>query len=88
MAKSDLRARPIFSHLQDSIEAHLTVVTAALAVSRYLQSVTGVSVKRLVRELRQVRSATIEVGGKRLMLPPLIPPEVQEILGAITKSPH
>jgi transposase len=32
MSKSDLRARPIYHHKRDSIEAHLTVVFAALAV--------------------------------------------------------
>ncbi|MCJ7858964.1 hypothetical protein MUN33_09620 [Corynebacterium sp. LD5P10] len=32
MAKSDLRARPIFHTLKDSIDAHLTVVMSALAV--------------------------------------------------------
>ena len=35
MAKTDLRARPMFHHHEDSIEAHLTVVFMALAVSRY-----------------------------------------------------
>jgi transposase len=34
MAKSDLAARPIFHRIRDSIEAHLTIVFAALAVSR------------------------------------------------------
>ena len=36
MSKSDLRARPIFHHTRDAIEAHLTIVFAALAVARYL----------------------------------------------------
>jgi transposase len=34
MSKSDLRARPIFHHTRQSIEAHLTIVFAALAISR------------------------------------------------------
>ena len=34
MSKHDLRARPIYHHKRDSIEAHLTIVFAALAVSR------------------------------------------------------
>jgi hypothetical protein len=34
MSKHDLRARPIYHHQRDSIEAHLTIVFAALAVSR------------------------------------------------------
>ena len=41
MSKSDLRARPIYHHKRDSIEAHLTIVFAALAVSRWLERSTG-----------------------------------------------
>ncbi|MCG2921908.1 transposase, partial [Escherichia coli] len=41
MAKADLRARPIFHRTRDAIEAHLTVVFAALAVARHLQDLTG-----------------------------------------------
>jgi hypothetical protein len=33
MAKSDLQARPVYHRTRDSIEAHLTIVFAALAVS-------------------------------------------------------
>lgn len=40
MAKSDLRARPVFHHERDSIEAHLTIVFAALALSRHHQDLT------------------------------------------------
>ena len=36
-SKHDLRARPVFHHTRDAIEAHLTVVMAALAVARYLR---------------------------------------------------
>ena len=34
MSKSDLQARPIYHRKRDSIEAHLTIVFAALAVTR------------------------------------------------------
>ena len=59
MTKSDLRARPVFHHEREAIEAHLTVVFAALAVSRDLQDRTGVTIKKLVQTLRAARSATI-----------------------------
>lgn len=45
MAKTDLRARPMFHHEADSIHAHLTIVFTALAVSRHLQDSTGVSIR-------------------------------------------
>src|SRR5690625_7682604 len=38
MAQSDMRALPIFHRQCQSIEAHLTVVFAALPISRYLHA--------------------------------------------------
>src|SRR5699024_10979966 len=43
MVKSDLKARPVFHRVPDSIEAHLTIVFAALAVTREAERRTGVS---------------------------------------------
>ena len=74
MAKSDLRARPIFHRERDAIEAHLTVVFAALAVSRHLQDTTGTSINKLVRTLRPLRTVQIEVGGHRSPPPRRSPP--------------
>ena len=34
MSEHDLQARPIYHHKRDSIEAHLSIVFAALAISR------------------------------------------------------
>ena len=88
MAKSDLRARPIFHHKRESIEAHLTVVFAALAVSRYLQDTTGTSIKNIVRTLRAVRSATIRVNGHEITLDPDIPSAAQAILDQLPRAGH
>ena len=55
MSKHDLRARPVFHHTHDATWAHLTVVMAALAVARYLQEATGISIARIVRELRSLQ---------------------------------
>ena len=66
MSKSDLRARPVFHRKKDSIDAHLTIVFAALAVARYLQDRTGVSIKRLVQVLRPLRTVTITIAGQPL----------------------
>jgi hypothetical protein len=56
MAKSDLGARPIFHHQRDSIDAHLTIVLAALAVSREAQQRTGTGIKKIVTTLRPLAS--------------------------------
>lgn len=50
MSKHDLKARPIYHHKRESIEAHLTIVFAALAITRLVESPTGWSIKKFVRE--------------------------------------
>lgn len=64
MSKSDLKARPIFHHKRDSIEAHLTIVLAALAIGKIIENKTGMSIKRFVRTLKSVRSGTVSINGK------------------------
>lgn len=80
MVKSDLRARPIFHHERDAIEAHLTVVFAPLAVSRHLQNVTGVSIKRIVKTLRPLRTVTVRIGEHTITAAPTIRDDARELL--------
>jgi transposase len=80
MAKSDLRARPVFHHDREAIEAHLTIVFAALAVSRDLQQRSGVTIKKLVQTLRTARSATIEINGQQMTLEPELSDPIRAIL--------
>lgn len=46
MSKTDLRARPMFHHTREAIEAHLTIVFTALAVSREVRNRTGLAIRR------------------------------------------
>src|SRR5215469_5741926 len=62
MAKSDLQARPIYHHQRDSIEAHLTIVFAALAVSRWIERQTGWSIRKFVKTARRYRTVQIQAG--------------------------
>jgi len=86
MTKSDLRARPVFHHEREAIEAHLTVVFASLAISRYLHAQTGISIKKLVQTLRVARSATINVNGQRITLDPELTPPVAAIIDSLEKG--
>ncbi len=70
MSKHDLRARPVFHHTHDAIEAHLTVVMASLAVASYLQDTTGISIARIVRELRGLQEVTINLNGHQITAQP------------------
>jgi len=83
MAKNDLRARPVFHHQREAIEAHLTVVFAALAVARDLQATTGVSLKKLVHTLRPLRTVTIDIAGHTIAAKPQLTEDAQQILAKL-----
>jgi hypothetical protein len=69
MSRHDLQARPIEQHTRESIEAHLTIVFVALAVTRYLEATTGWTIKRFVRTTRRYRTVHIKAGAQRLVHP-------------------
>ena len=83
MSKTDLRARPMFHHTRDAIEAHLTIVFTALAVSREVQARTGLAIRNVIRQLRPLRSATIAINGAEQTFPPTIPVDKRAILDAL-----
>ena len=80
MSKSDLKARPIFHQKRDSIEAHLTVVFAALAIGKMIENRTGMRIKRFVNTLRPIRSGTVIINGKEYLAEADIPSEVRSLL--------
>jgi hypothetical protein len=75
MSKHDLRARPIYHHKRESIEAHLTIVFAALAVTAFIEDRTGwsmwsrpaarsrLSVGPFLRAAPRTRRATLKAPG-------------------------
>lgn len=60
MSKSDLKARPVFHTARDKIEAHLTIVFAALAIIRYVEILTSRSIAHLIKILDRVKEVVIE----------------------------
>jgi len=80
MAKSDLRARPIFHQTREAIEAHLTIVFAALAISKNIERKAGISIKQFVKLLRPIRSSIVVFKGKEILADPIIPEPVSEVL--------
>jgi hypothetical protein len=87
ISKTDLAARPLFARTRDAIEAHLTIVFAALAISRTIQTRTGLSIRRTLRTLRPLRSATIHTNGVTQTIPPALSPHDQALLDAISSRP-
>jgi hypothetical protein len=83
MSKTDLRARPMFKRTRDAIEAHLTIVFTALALSREVQARTGLAIRNVTRQLRPLRAAMIAINGTTQTFAPAIPTDQRAILEAI-----
>ena len=66
MSKHDLQARPVYHHKRESIDAHLTIVFAALAVSHYIEHQTSWTIKKFVRTARRYRTVRIKAGRQIL----------------------
>jgi transposase len=84
MSKHDLQARPIYHHKRESIEAHLTVVFAAMAVSHYIETQTGWSIKKFVRTTRRYRTVQIKAGRQILTAADPLPDDLRDAIAAIT----
>lgn len=88
MSKHDLQARPIYHHKRESIEAHLTIVFAALAVSRWIEHETGWSIRKFVRIARRYRVIEIQAGGHTVTAADPLPDDLHAALDAIHRHEH
>ena len=84
MSKHDLQARPIYHHKRDSIEAHLTIVFAALAVSRWIENATGWSIRKFVRTARRYRTIEIQAGEHTITAADPLPTDLRQAIETIT----
>jgi hypothetical protein len=83
MSKHDLQARPIFHHKRESIDAHLTVVFAALAVSKFIEDATGWSIKKFVRTARRYRTIEIQAGAHTITAADPLPADLAEAIQSL-----
>ena len=86
MPESDLQARPVCHRKRDSIEAHLTIVFAALAASRRIEAQTGWSVRKFVKTARRYRTIEIQAGRQTITAADPLPADLRQALEAITRS--
>jgi len=87
MSKTDLRARPIFHHTREAIEAHLTIVFAALAMARYMHKTTGMSLKKIIRTLKPLQQVTFTFAGHEHLAADPLTPAAEDILTALEVQP-
>jgi transposase len=86
MSKSDLQARPVYHRKRDSIEAHLTIVFAALAVSRWIETQTGWSIRKFVKTARRYRTVQIQAGKHVITAADPLTDDLRQALEAIIRS--
>ena len=80
MSKHGLQARPVYHHKRQSIDAHLTIVFAALAVSHWIETQTGWSIKKFVRTARRYRTVQIKAGRQTLTAADPLPDDLREAI--------
>ena len=61
ITKSDLEARPIFHYLDETIKAHMVIVFAGLAISRYIEIKTGMSIKKVLKLAEKVLTQKVTI---------------------------
>ena len=83
MSKHDLQARPVYHHQRESIDAHLTIVFAALAVSRWIEQATGWSIKKFVKTARRYRTIAIQAGPHTITAADPLPADLRAALDHI-----
>jgi transposase len=84
MSKHDLKARPIYHRKRESIDAHLAVVFAALAVTHHIENTTGWSIKKFVCTTRRYRTIAIRTGGHVLTAEDPLRSDLRDALAVIT----
>jgi hypothetical protein len=55
-----------YHRLRESIEAHLSILVAAMAVSHHIETQSGWSIKKFVRTTRRYRTVKIRAGNQTL----------------------
>jgi hypothetical protein len=86
MSKSDLAARPVFHHVRHAIEAHLTIVFAALAISHWIEHTTGWTVRRFVTTARRYRQITIQAGEQTITAADPLPDDLATAIDLIHRT--
>jgi hypothetical protein len=74
---------PIYHRKRDSSEAHLTIVFAALAVSRWIENRTGWSIRKFIRTSRRHRTIEIQAGPRVITAVNPLPDDLRQVLDDI-----
>lgn len=90
ISKHDLKIRPIFHFKQDPIRLHVLICFMALAVSKYVEIKTNLSIQAFLSESKKITDAIIlnKITNKMILKRVPIPPELELIIKRLNLLPH
>ncbi len=90
ISKHDLKTRPIFHFKEDPIKLHLFICFMALAVSKYIELKTNISIQSFLSECKKITDAKIlnKITNKMILKRAPITPEVETIIKRLNLLPH
>jgi len=88
IAKSDLKSRPIFHYKTESIKTHILICFMALAIAKYIEITTNVSINQAIKILKTVKDAKIEdkLTGEVVTFRSAYSGDVENLLGKLGLS--
>jgi hypothetical protein len=78
--------RPVYHRKRDSVEAHLTIAFAGLAVSRWIEHQTGWSIRKFVKTARRCRTIQIKAGDHVITAAEPLPDDLRAALTKISNA--
>ncbi|HSH52204.1 MAG TPA: IS1634 family transposase [Bacteroidales bacterium] len=90
ISKHDLKTRPIFHFKEDPIKLHLLICFMALAVSKYIELKTNISIQSFLSECKKITDAKIlnKITNKMILKRVPLTPEVETIIKHLNLLPH
>lgn len=88
MAKSDLKMRPIYHHKAETIKTHILICFMALAVGKFVELKTKISLAKLIKLFKSITEARIldKVTNEEIILQSKVSNEIKKLLNAIGLS--
>lgn len=91
ITKSDLEARPIFHRLNETIKAHMVLVFAGLAISKYIEQSTGMSIKKVLQYSSRILTHTMintQTGEKIVKETTIENPSLKQVIERLRAVGH
>jgi transposase len=88
LTKTDLKARPIFHRLDQTIKAHLMIVFASLAICKYIEITTGKSIQKVLRLTNKIlthKVTNIKTGEVKYLETTIHDPKLKQEITTLKK---